>query len=70
MRVVMYNQGRAQALLFISRIIMIELSKDEVTALLLEQEFYTYYEISDTKIKSKYLVVTRKVLKRDEGQSQ
>lgn len=45
---------------------MIELTKDEVTALLLDQEFYSYYEISDTKIKSKYLAVTRKVLKREE----
>ena len=45
---------------------MIELSKEEVTALLLNQKFYTYYETSDTKITGKYFAVSRKVLNRED----
>ena len=45
---------------------MIELSKEEVTELLLNQEFYTYYETSDTKITGKYFAVSRKVLNRED----
>ena len=45
---------------------MIELSKDEVLVILLDQKFYTYYEISGLKSESEYLKVTRKVLNREE----